>query len=139
MFVYHVLSPTVVTISADSLNNAIKNYVRLNRNLKVSHMIIRDRQNHYKARMKYFRQRNIDKVGINIYPLPTNTPTIPTIVPTFYPSVNPTHIPTTRPSNRPSKSPTISPLLTIPEILNDTLPIPPLFSVTDLMTNKSYP
>ena len=82
MFVYHVLSPTVVTISADSLNNAIKNYVRLNRNLKVSHMIIRDRQNHYKARMKYFRQRNIDKVGINIYPLPTNTPTIPTIVPT---------------------------------------------------------
>ena len=38
-----------------------------------------------------------------------------------------------------SKSPTISPLFTIPEILNDTLPIPPLFSVTDLMTNKSYP
>lgn len=80
-YIYQVLSPTIMTIDAYSLNNAIKNYVRMNRNLKIGQMVIRDKQNHYKATMKYFRQRNIDKVGINVYPLTNYPSTASSVIP----------------------------------------------------------
>ena len=59
-----------MAINADSLNQAIKNYVKIHRNMKINKMIIKDKHKHFKAKMKYFRKSNVDKVGINIYPLP---------------------------------------------------------------------
>lgn len=82
-FTYHIISPFTMTLNADSLNSAIKSYVQLNRNNNISQLIIKDKQNHYKAQLKYFKKNNRNKVGINIFPL------APGYLPSLSPSPNP--------------------------------------------------
>ena len=68
MLAYNVLVPSVMTINALTLKDAIKNYIRMNRRRKISYMIIKDQHNHYKAHMKYFKKNHRINVGINIFP-----------------------------------------------------------------------
>ena len=71
MIPYHVLAPYPTVITSDTVNNAVKNYVRMNRHRNITNMIITDQQNHWDARMKYFRRDGRNRVGINVYPRQT--------------------------------------------------------------------
>jgi hypothetical protein len=48
--------------------NAIKNYVKMNRNKGINELILKDREQHYRAIMKYYKNKGKDKVGITVYP-----------------------------------------------------------------------
>ena len=64
--------PLVNTITGDTLAEAIKAHVKLNYELNIHNMIIRDRQRYYQARMKYYTKNGYNKIGINAYPIPYN-------------------------------------------------------------------
>ena len=40
--------------------------------MKINQMILTDQINHINADLKYYRQNNTDKVGMNIYPISPN-------------------------------------------------------------------
>ena len=67
--IFQVVSPFTANIYGDSLKEAIKNYIKINRNMKVNQMIVADQSNHYQAYMKYYKEDIRNKVGINIYPI----------------------------------------------------------------------
>lgn len=69
VFSYQVLSPFATTIYGDSFNEAIKNYIKLNRQLNITEMIVKDQMNHYQAKMNYYKENSRNKVGINILPV----------------------------------------------------------------------
>ena len=69
VFSYQVLSPFASTIYGDSFNEAIKNYIKLNRQLNITEMIVKDQMQHYQAKMNYYKENNRNKVGINILPV----------------------------------------------------------------------
>jgi hypothetical protein len=69
---FQVLSPVVSTINADSLNEAIKNYVKFNHNLRINQLLIKDHQNNsYRAKVRYYVEGLTPKVGIDVYSTPT--------------------------------------------------------------------
>ena len=86
IMIYQVVSPFVTTIEGDSFKTAIKNFIKLNYNLNIHHMILKDQNKHIQAKMNYYAHDGRNKVGINMFPinnfsLPLNTPTyIPTNV-----------------------------------------------------------
>lgn len=65
---YQVVQPFFYEISADSVNNAIKNFVKIHHDLNVAKIIITDQTNHYSANMKYFIEDGRNRVGINVFP-----------------------------------------------------------------------
>jgi|UniRef100_A0A6C0ED92 hypothetical protein len=84
--IYQVLSPFASTVNADSFKEAIKNFVKLNHNLNINDLIIKDQSRHMTAKINYYKKDGRNKVGINMYPinnysLPINSNTyIPTNV-----------------------------------------------------------
>ena len=65
---YQIVSPFTADIYGDSFKEAVKNYLKMNRNINVSSMIITDQMNHMQAYMKYYQQDGRNRVGINMYP-----------------------------------------------------------------------
>jgi hypothetical protein len=77
--IYQIVSPFTDTIYGDSFKEAIKNYIKVNRNVNVSQMIVTDQTNHIQAYMKYYQQDGRNRVGINMYPISNpflNTPPV---------------------------------------------------------------
>jgi hypothetical protein len=74
---YTFLSPTHYVMSSDTVNEAIKNYVKMNQRYRINELIVKDHQQHYKAHMKYFQKDGRNKAGISIYGIPR--PTTPSI------------------------------------------------------------
>ena len=68
MISFQVVQPFQYLVSADTVNDAIKNFVKIHRDLNISNIIITDQRNHYEARFKYFLEDGRNKVGINYYP-----------------------------------------------------------------------
>ena len=68
MILYQVVQPFQYAISADTVNEAIKNFVKIHRNLNLNQIIITDQTNHWEAKMKYFIEDGRNRVGINAYP-----------------------------------------------------------------------
>lgn len=66
--IYHVISPMTAVIEGDSYKEAIKNFVKINYALNIQNMIIKDRLNHYKANINYYKEDERNKIGITIYP-----------------------------------------------------------------------
>ena len=66
---YQIVSPFTADIYGDSFKEAVKNYLKMNRNINVSSMIITDQMNHMQAYMKYYQQDGRNRVGINMYPI----------------------------------------------------------------------
>ena len=98
---YTFLQPVHYVLNADTVNEAIKNYVKFHRFHNINKIMLKDQMNHYKARLKYFKHDGRNKVGINVYPmnsvpvanlsaLPIST--IPTVVPNSVPIV-PNNVP----------------------------------------------
>jgi hypothetical protein len=69
MNIYQIVSPFTETIYGDSFKEAVKNYLKLNRNLNINHMILSDMNQRVRANFKYFNQDGRNKVGINMYPV----------------------------------------------------------------------
>ena len=75
--IYQVLSPFATTINGDSFKEAIKNFIKLNHNLNITDMIIKDQTQHMKANLNYYKQDGRNKVGIDMYPIGNNYPLVP--------------------------------------------------------------
>jgi hypothetical protein len=75
---YTFLQPVQYVLNADSVNEAIKNYVKFHRFHNINKIMLKDQMTHYKANLKYFKYDGRNKVGINVYPMNTvpivNTP-----------------------------------------------------------------
>ena len=67
MILYQVVHPFQYSISADTVNEAIKNFVKIHRNLNIANIIITDQKNNYEAKFNYFMEDGRNKVGINHY------------------------------------------------------------------------
>lgn len=72
--IYQIVHPFTETIYGDSFKQAIKNYIKINRNLNINQMIVTDQTNHIKATMKYYKEDIRNKVGINIIPISNTAP-----------------------------------------------------------------
>lgn len=79
--IYQIVFPIHTTVSADSYNNAIKNFIKLNHDLKIDRIIIKDHMNYYNANINYYLNNGHHKLGINMFPLPYNfsVPPLPNI------------------------------------------------------------
>jgi len=86
---FQIVQPFVADIYGDSFKEAIKQYVKINHNLNIKRMIIKDQANHYDTRLRYYIENNKNKVGIDVYPY-TNI-SYPTILPSIVPSISPCH------------------------------------------------
>ena len=69
---YSVVYPYPTMIDAESIKEAIKRYLIINHEMQINQMIITDQRNHINADLKYYRQNNTDKVGMDIYPISPN-------------------------------------------------------------------
>jgi len=67
MTYYQVIQPFTYQITADSMNEAIKNFVKIHHSLNLQNIIINDQVNNYQANFKYFTQDGRNRVGINTY------------------------------------------------------------------------
>ena len=65
---YTFLQPVQYVMNADSVNEAIKNYVKFHRFHNISQIMLKDHEKMYKANLKYFKHDGRNKVGINVYP-----------------------------------------------------------------------
>ena len=66
MITYQVVQPFFYTLSANTVNEAIKNFVKIHHDLNLNNIIITDQTKNYKANFKYFHQDGRNKVGINL-------------------------------------------------------------------------
>ena len=69
---FSIVYPYPSLIDADSFKEAIKRYVKINRAININQMIITDKMNHVNADLNYYKQNNVDKVGITMYPISSN-------------------------------------------------------------------
>jgi hypothetical protein len=67
----------------DSFKDALKEFVKLNRHMNITNMIIRDQAKHYQANIRYYQEDTRNKVGIDVYP--TSFPFLPPIVTNNHP------------------------------------------------------
>jgi hypothetical protein len=114
---FSIVYPYPSIIDAESFKEAIKEYVKFNRNFNINQMIITDKMNHVNAELNYYRKNNVDKVGINMYPISPNY----NIYPNFYGPVN---VQSLIPDNNNSSilyAPTIIPPF-YPRIINMDIP-----------------
>ena len=68
MILYQVVQPFVYSISANTVNEAIKNFVKIHHNLNLNNIIITDQKNNYEANLRYFVEDGRNRVGINTFP-----------------------------------------------------------------------
>ena len=71
MQVYQVVYPFSYSISADSFNNAIKNFAKLHYDMNLNHVIITDQNKHMQARLKNYTEDGRNLIGINVFPYKT--------------------------------------------------------------------
>jgi hypothetical protein len=67
--IYKIVSPFSYEIEGDSYTTAIKDFIKLNHDLRIQQMIFKDRQKYMMANMNYYQQNQRNKVGIDTYPL----------------------------------------------------------------------
>lgn len=72
MITYQVVQPFYYTISADTVNSAIKNFVKIHHDLNLNSIIIKDQSKHIQANIKYFTEDGRNRVGINTFPYSGN-------------------------------------------------------------------
>jgi hypothetical protein len=74
--IYQVVYPFATSIYGDTFKEAIKNYIKLNHNLNISQMIVKDQTNHMQANIKYYQQDGRNRVGINMFPVSSTFPSM---------------------------------------------------------------
>jgi hypothetical protein len=67
--IYQIVSPIQATIQGDSFKEAVKNYVKLNHDMNIKNLIIKDQINNaWQAKLRYYMENQRNKVGIDMYP-----------------------------------------------------------------------
>ena len=64
---YTFLTPVYYQLDQNSLNEAIKNYLKLHRDLSIHQLIVQDNERRYRAMVKYFQEEKKLKAGIKVY------------------------------------------------------------------------
>ena len=67
-----MLFPVNAVISGESFDQAIKNFIKLNNNLKLQEIFLADQENRYKINMKYHRADIRNRVGFDVFQVPNN-------------------------------------------------------------------
>ena len=67
--IYKIVSPFEYEIEGDTYTTAIKDFIKLNHDLRINQMIFKDQQKYMMANMNYYRQNQKNKIGIDTYPL----------------------------------------------------------------------
>lgn len=83
---FNIVYPINDVIFGDSFKEAIKNYIKLNRNMQITQMIIKDQSQQVRANLRYYSENGRDKVGINMFPVGLNYP-IPVITDGYLPQL----------------------------------------------------
>ena len=68
MILYQVVQPFTYSLSANTVNDAIKQFVKIHHNLNLNKIIITDQQHNYESKLRYFIEDGRNRVGINTYP-----------------------------------------------------------------------
>ena len=86
--IFNIVHPFMLPIHAVSLNEGIKDFVKIHRFLEINDMIIQDRDKMFKANMKYLKNDTRNRVGIDIVPYSgpiIQAPTYQNFVHTYFP------------------------------------------------------
>jgi hypothetical protein len=68
--IYKFLLPVLYTVNTPTYKHAIKEYLEINKEMRINQLIMTDQNNHMQANIKYFNNTyGPDKVGITMYPL----------------------------------------------------------------------
>jgi hypothetical protein len=73
-----IVFPFESTIYGDSYKDAIKKFIKLNHNMNITKMIIKDQSKNIEAKMNYYKEDGRNKVGIDMFPVGLQYP-IPVI------------------------------------------------------------
>jgi len=114
---FSIVYPYPSVVTADSFKEAIKQYIKINHNININQMILTDKVSHVNADLNYYRKNNVDKVGINMYPISPNY----IINPNFY---GPIHVQSLIPDTNNSSilyAPQLVPSF-IPRVINVEIP-----------------
>lgn len=68
MYVYQVVQPFQYAITADSFKDAVKNFVKIHRELNLANIIIKDQNKYVEARFKYWFEDGRNRIGISTFP-----------------------------------------------------------------------
>lgn len=86
--IFNIVHPFMLPIHAVSLNEGIKDFIKIHRFLEINDMIVQDRDKIFKANMKYLKNDTRNKVGIDIVPYSgpiIQAPTYQNFVHTYFP------------------------------------------------------
>jgi len=71
-----IVKPYYNVIYGDSFKEAVKNYAKMNYNIGINNLIIKDQAKYYDTKIKYYKQLNKNKIGIDVYPYNGPTPIV---------------------------------------------------------------
>ena len=66
---YNVVYPFHYTVTADTYNEAIKNFVKVHRDMNINHIVIKDQNKYMEARVRRYYQDGRNFMGLNVYPI----------------------------------------------------------------------
>ena len=111
--IFQVVFPFESTIYGDSFKEAVKNFVKLNHNLNITKMIIKDQSKQVEANINYYKEDGRNKVGINMFPVGLQYP-IPIVTNDTY--IPPGIMPMSPLPSTPLSLPFIPTVINIPNI-----------------------
>jgi hypothetical protein len=74
MLEFSIVYPIESIIYGDSFKEAVKNFIKLNRDMNITQMVIKDQSKNMQAQINYYQQDGRNKVGINMFPVGLNYP-----------------------------------------------------------------
>ena len=67
-YIYQIVYPFQQDIYGSSFKEAVKNYVKTSHDINIRNMIIKDQVDHYETILRYYKENDKNKVGIDVYP-----------------------------------------------------------------------
>ena len=146
--IYNIVSPFSLSINADSYKEAVKNFIKINYNLNINRLIIKNKNEYMKAKIDYYNKLGHKKFGVKLMPYnngyvyPTSnvisplslTPTSPI---SHLPVSHISPIPTSSLTSIPTSSLTLRPLSPI-STLRPLSPISTLRPLSPIIDDKMY-
>lgn len=68
MPIFNVVSPYLVSLNANDLTSAVKQFAKTYYHMKINEIIIKDQMKNYRANLQYFKNQGKPRVGIRMFP-----------------------------------------------------------------------
>ena len=65
---FQVISPMLMNVDGSDFNEAVKNFIKLNRHLNINELILTDQINNMRANIRYYNRGGRHKAGIRLQP-----------------------------------------------------------------------